>query len=70
MAPSGERPRRSDPAGRRWRCALPILSRDRLVGRLDVRADRGGGVLRVPAVHQDVRFTTAVATAVDREMPS
>jgi len=48
--------------------ALPILYADRLVGKLDARADRADGVLRVTAVHQDVTFTKAMTAAVDREI--
>ncbi|WBU36859.1 DNA glycosylase AlkZ-like family protein [Homoserinibacter sp. YIM 151385] len=41
-------------AVRRWGgFALPILLGDRLVGKLDARADRSAGVLRVAAVHED-----------------
>ena len=36
--------------------ALPILYRDRLVGKPDAAADRTYGVLRVNAIHQDVPF--------------
>jgi uncharacterized protein YcaQ len=58
------------PAGRRrWGYyALPVLHGDRLVGKLDARADHGGGVLRVTAVHRDVPFSTAMTAAVDREI--
>jgi uncharacterized protein len=56
-------------AKRRWGYfALPILYGDRLVGKLDARADRRGGVLTVHAVHQDVPFTKAVTAAVGHEI--
>ena len=49
---------------RRWGYfALPILHQDELVGKLDATADRKASVLRVHAVHEDVRFTRAVAKA-------
>ena len=54
---------------RRWGYfALPILHDDRLVGKLDAKADRKGGVLVVNAVHEDVRFTRAMTAAVRREI--
>ena len=58
------------PAGARmWGYyALPILYGDRLVGKLDARADRREGELRVAAVHRDVPFTKAMTAAVDREI--
>ncbi|MGI8697235.1 MAG: DNA glycosylase AlkZ-like family protein, partial [Mycobacteriales bacterium] len=58
------------PAGkRRWGYfALPILSGDRLVGKLDATADRNAGVLRATAIHRDVAFTKAMTAAVDREI--
>ncbi|GAB3781685.1 DNA glycosylase AlkZ-like family protein [Nocardioides ungokensis] len=58
------------PAGQRvWGYyALPILYGDRLVGKLDARADRVAGVLRVAAVHRDVPFGKAMEAAVVREI--
>ena len=45
-------------AKRRWGYfALPILHDDRLVGKVDATADRKASVLRVHAIHEDVRFT-------------
>ena len=56
-------------ARRRWGYfALPILSGDRLVGKLDATADHKAGVLRVSAIHQDQPFGQAVAAAVDDEI--
>lgn len=58
------------PAGARiWGYyALPVLYGDRLVGKLDARADRKEGELRVAALHRDVPFTKAMTAAVDREL--
>ena len=56
-------------AKRRWGYyALPILYRDRFVGKLDATADRKARVLRVDAIHQDVPFDKATAAAVNREI--
>ncbi len=45
-------------AKRRWGYfALPVLHDDRLVGKVDATADRKASVLRVHAIHEDVRFT-------------
>jgi uncharacterized protein YcaQ len=56
-------------AKRRWGYyALSILYGDRLVGKLDARAERDAGVLRVAAVHRDVEFTKTMTAAVDREI--
>jgi uncharacterized protein YcaQ len=58
------------PAGnRRWGYyALPILHQDQLVGKVDAAADRTASVLRVTAIHEDVRFTRAIAKAVRAEV--
>ena len=58
------------PAGqRRWGYfALPILHHDRLVGKVDAKADRKASVLRVHAIHEDVRFTRTMSRAVQAEL--
>jgi uncharacterized protein YcaQ len=54
---------------RRWGYfALPVLHHDRLVGKLDARADRLGGRLVVHALHEDVPFEEATRSAVEREI--
>jgi uncharacterized protein YcaQ len=56
-------------AKRRWGYyALPILHEDRLVGKLDAIADRKASVLRVHAIHEDVKFTRAMTKAVEAEL--
>ena len=56
-------------AKRRWGYfALPVLHGDRLVGKVDAVADRKASVLRVNAIHEDVRFTRAIAKAVQAEL--
>ena len=56
-------------AKRRWGYfALPILHGDRLVGKADAVADRKTSVLRVNAVHEDVKFTRAITKAVQAEL--
>ena len=56
-------------AERRWGYfALPILHEDRLVGKVDAAADREASVLRVNAIHEDVRFTGAMTNAVHAEL--
>ena len=48
-------------AKRRWGYfALPVLHDDRLVGKVDATADRKASVLRVNAIHEDVKFTRAM----------
>jgi uncharacterized protein len=56
-------------AQRRWGYfALPILHEDRLVGKLDASADRKASVLRVNAIHEDVKFTRALTNGVGDEL--
>jgi uncharacterized protein YcaQ len=56
-------------AKRRWGYfALPILHGDRLVGKLDATADRKAGVLRVNAIHEDVKFTAAMRKGIQAEL--
>jgi len=56
-------------AKRRWGYfALPVLHGDRLVGKVDAIADRKASVLRVNAIHEDVKFTRTIAKAVQAEL--
>ena len=56
-------------AKRRWGYyALPVLHHDRLVGKVDATADRKASVLRVHAIHEDMRFTRAITRAVRAEL--
>jgi hypothetical protein len=56
-------------AKRRWGYfALPVLHKDRLIGKLDAAADRKASVLRVNAIHEDVKFTRAMTKAVQAEL--
>ena len=56
-------------AKRRWGYfALPALHHDRLVGKLDAKADRKAGTFSVNALHEDVRFTKAMRSDVEAEI--
>jgi uncharacterized protein YcaQ len=56
-------------AKRRWGYfALPVLHHDRLVGKVDAKADHDASVLRVHAIHEDVRFTRPIEQAVRAEL--
>ena len=56
-------------AKRRWGYyALPILHDDRLVGKVDAAADRKASVLRVHAIHEDMRFTRTMTKTVQTEL--
>ena len=56
-------------AKRRWGYfALPVLHHDWLVGKVDAKADRKASVLRVNAIHEDVKFTRAMIKGVQAEL--
>jgi uncharacterized protein len=56
-------------AKRRWGYfALPVLHHDRLVGKVDAKADHKASVLRVNAIHEDVKFTRPMTRAVQAEL--
>jgi uncharacterized protein len=56
-------------AKRRWGYyALPILHDDRLVGKVDAAADHKASVLRVNAIHEDVKLTRAMTKGVQAEL--
>jgi len=56
-------------AARRWGYyALPVLHDDRLVGKVDATADHKASVLRVHAIHEDVRFTRNITNALQAEL--
>ena len=56
-------------AARRWGYfALPVLHHDRLVGKLDAKADRKAGVFTVNDLHEEGRWTKAMRADVDAEI--
>jgi uncharacterized protein YcaQ len=56
-------------AKRRWGpFPLAVLHEERLVGKVDARADRANGALVVNAVHEDEPFTAAMTEAVHDEL--
>jgi uncharacterized protein YcaQ len=56
-------------AKRRWGYfALPVLHHDRLVGKVDATADRRASVLRVNAIHGDVKFTGPMRKGIQAEL--
>jgi uncharacterized protein len=56
-------------AQRRWGYfALPVLHNDRLVGKVDAKADRKASILRVNTIHEDVKFTRTMTKAVQSEL--
>lgn len=56
-------------AKRRWGYwAMPILQGDRLIGKLDAKADRGEGELVINAVHEDEPFSARTTAAVRAEI--
>jgi uncharacterized protein YcaQ len=56
-------------AKRRWGYfALPVLHGDRLIGKVDVAANRVDSTLDIQAIHQDAPFTRIIKRAVDDEL--
>jgi hypothetical protein len=56
-------------AKRRWGYyALPILHGDQLVGKVDAAVDREASLLRVNAVHEDVKFTRAIREGLRQQL--
>jgi uncharacterized protein len=45
-----------------------VLHGDRLVAKVDAIADRKASVLRVHAIHEDVKFTRTMTKAVQAEL--
>jgi uncharacterized protein YcaQ len=64
----GRRRRSGDGRWTRWGFALPVLHNDRLVGKLDAKADRKAGTLIINALHEDVRFSGTIRAAVEAEI--
>jgi uncharacterized protein YcaQ len=57
------------PSKRRWGFyVLPVLHGDRIVARVDAKADRKAGVLRVPAIHMEPDTGSKDSAAVRREL--
>ncbi len=57
------------PAKRRWGYyVLPVLHGDRLIGRVDAKANRKESVLRVPALHMEANTGAKDVTAVHSEL--
>src|SRR6266516_2526385 len=56
-------------AKRRWGYfALPVLHKDRLVGKVDATVDRKRSVLEVHAIHEDVELAHPITKAVQAEL--
>jgi uncharacterized protein len=56
-------------AKRRWGYfAMPVLHGDQLAGKVDVAADREASRLFVHALHEDIRFTRAIRSALTAEL--
>ena len=56
-------------AKRRWGYyAMPLLHRDRLIGKVDATADRKNGTLRVDAIHEDEPFGKTTRASLHREL--
>jgi uncharacterized protein len=56
-------------ANRRWGYfALPVLHHDRLVGKLDAKADRKARTFTINALHEDVHFTQVIRSDVEAEI--
>jgi uncharacterized protein YcaQ len=45
-----------------------VLHHDRLVGKLNAKADRKAGTLIINALHEDVRFNQTMRAAVEAEI--